>query len=482
MNLPASDINSLHKTMLSLKANDRVKLLTDLPNAMQVVRQIPAQDLFITLKEVGPSDALELLELVSPEQFQSFLDLDGWHHSHIDPITVGLWLSSMAEASLKKAVQIFSKLDIEFISMLLKMYTTIYDASAGEDPDDMGMAHSITPDRKYIIIFNASKDEESLVFFLKQAIEQLYQRDLSFIMSLIESTRWETPSTLEDEALRWRDGRMQDMGFAPLAEEKEILSFIDPDKLSPHSAATEDLPQQVPQNSLLLQETANHRLFQTALTNVSLEEQKRLYQELITVTNRVHVALDIDLGNVTALLDTANYTLNTVEIALAFLSKGDEHLLKKLLSSYTIKKLFQIGRSLALRIGRGFRKIISDSNSALSDEGLLRLDLPLAEVAGGILRYDPFYYSGLNDARKFDYRRFETLIDVVQTAKAISEATFRAYIIGPLGLGITEEKIDSLKLKVPNKLPTHGVYLATWLALQLLGNKPDIRSLTKAEL
>ncbi len=481
MNETQFDIVSLQKSLLSLRPKDRLDKLLNHPQTLAVVRQLPAQDLFITLKEVGLNDSLEILELVSPEQFQNFLDLDAWHHGRMDPIALGTWLESIASANPKRAVQIFRELDVELISLLLKMYGQIFDVNAEEEPQEMGLTHSTTPDGRYIVVLNADKAEENIVYFLKDALEQLYQRDFSFALRLIENVRWETASVLEEEALKWRDGRMQDMGFAPFNEEKEILAYIDPTAKS-HTHSLNICATDKPNTSVLLREIKANRFFYQALANAPDDLKQRVLNELVTTANRVHVALGIDLGDVTALLDTVTHTLNTIETAMAYLSKGDSVQLQYVLAQNTMLRLFQIGHSLALKIGRDFRKVIADPNSGLSGSGLLRLDSPLAEVAAGILLSEPMYYAGLSDLKKIDYRRFEDLNDIASTAAAIAESVFRSYLIGPKGIGVTEEKLQELRNDDKAKMPTHGVLLATWLCHQLLDSHPNVAPLEQAQV
>ncbi len=475
------DIVSLQKSLLSLRPKARLDVLLNHPNTLALVRQLPAQDLFITLKEVGLSDSLEILELVSPEQFQSFLDLDAWHHGRLDPIAMGTWLEAMASANPKRAVQAFRELDVELISLLLKMYAQVFDVNAEEEPQEMGLAHSTTPDGRYIVVLNAEKSEENIVYFLKEALEQLYQRDFSFAQRLIENVRWETISILEEEALQWRDGRMQDMGFAPFSEERDILAYVDHAAKS-HSHAPNIHASDKPNTSVLLHEIKTNRFFYQALSNASTELKQRVLNELVTTANRVHVAMGIDLGDTTALFDTVTHTLNTIETAMAYLSKGDSVQLQYVLAQNTMLRLFQIGHSLALKIGRDFRKVILDPNAGLSGSGLLRLDSPLAEVAAGILLSEPMYYAGLSDPKKIDYRRFENLNDVGSTAAAIAESIFRSYLIGPKGIGVTEEKIRAMDSDDKAKMPTHSVLLATWLCHQLLGSEPSLLPLEQLQI
>ena len=49
---------------------------------------------------------------------------------------------------------------------------------------------------------------------------------MNLILRIIESIRWEFPSALEEESLKWRDKRLQDLGFLPIDENISILSYV----------------------------------------------------------------------------------------------------------------------------------------------------------------------------------------------------------------------------------------------------------------
>ena len=74
----------LRRELRAMPAKKRVDRLLERKDAMRVVRALPVHDLYATIRDVGVEDCLELLELVSARQVQSFLDLDGWRGDRID--------------------------------------------------------------------------------------------------------------------------------------------------------------------------------------------------------------------------------------------------------------------------------------------------------------------------------------------------------------------------------------------------------------
>src|SRR5687768_142531 len=80
------------------RGSKRVEFLLSQPDAAAIVAEMPVQDLYYLVKEVGLADAQELLELATPEQFQSFFDLDAWQRDHFEPADARPWLAALIDA------------------------------------------------------------------------------------------------------------------------------------------------------------------------------------------------------------------------------------------------------------------------------------------------------------------------------------------------------------------------------------------------
>src|SRR5262249_4821988 len=61
-----------------LPARQRLEGLVHSPEAAELVRAMPPEQLYATVAEVGLADAAEAVQLASPGQFQALVDLGGW--------------------------------------------------------------------------------------------------------------------------------------------------------------------------------------------------------------------------------------------------------------------------------------------------------------------------------------------------------------------------------------------------------------------
>jgi hypothetical protein len=473
-----TDLMELRRRLRALPAKERLAAILERPDVMRVVRSLPVQDAFVTLKEVGPTDALEMIELLHPRQVQGVLDLDAWRRDRLDPGTTGEWLELLFSANPARAVKQIMGLDLELLSLLFKLHTRVYDLKEDGDPPEEPALHSITPDQRYLVVYDAG--DGRLAHYLKQAVERMFGVDMPFILHLLESVRWETPSSLEEEAFRWRNGRMADLGFLPPGEAQEIFAFLDPDSLAEYSDELGPPPEEEEDDSepgpdlstsvLLPQElfeAEGSSVLGQALSGASDEVRRRVSHELVGVGNRLHMAMGGDVGDTEALRATVRLASDTVGIALAYLSQGDPSRISEPLGRLACLTLFRCGYSLPARVARELRARVRAEGSGLDGDGLLRLDAPLREVAAGLLRPQPLFFAGLADPAREDYVSFSSLQQIAQVSHAVTEATFRGEL-GARALGVDDASMRALGVDDARTGPSSGALVGAWLARVLL--------------
>jgi hypothetical protein len=483
-------LQAFYRELATLPARARLDRIIARKDTMRVVRQMPVPDLYATIRDVGVEDTLEILELMSPAQVQGFLDLDGWRRDRIDPSAVGRWLGAFFAANADRAVGQLRGLDLELLTLLFKVHCTVYDLAAEEQPEHDVGRHTVTPDQRYLIVYGGVSADDATQAVLQQAVERLMGRDMLFVLRLCEAVRWELASQLEEDALRWRNGRLADLGFLPAHEAAAIFAYLDPDQPLPAArtpavppppdsdeATSTDLTTSVflPWTTI----TAGEGVLARALAGIDdVAVRDRVAHELMLVANRVHAADGADLGDSDALKETARQVTHTVGTGLAYAVQGDETRLSATLTATSVMLLFRLGHSLSLKVGNELRARIRTRGSGFEGRGLLRLDAPLREVVAGLLRPRPVLYAGLVDARRVDYRPVASLGELAAAAAAVTEAAFRAALLSRLGAddGVFVDVDDAV-------LPSHAAVLAALLAQAALGSdRPGPRPLADVEL
>jgi len=482
-------LQTFYRELSTLPAKQRLDRILSRQDTMRVVRQMPVPDLYATIREIGVEDCLEVLELMSPAQVQGFLDLDGWRRDRIDPTAVGRWLGAFFAANSDRAAGQLRGLDLELLTLLFKVHCTVYDLAAEEQPEHDVGRHTVTPDQRYLIVYGGVSVDEATQAVLQQAVDRLMGRDMLFVLRLCEAVRWELASQLEEDALRWRNGRLADLGFLPAHEAAAIFAYVDPDKSLPPATlpaippppASEDATSTDLTTSVLLPwaSLSGEGVLARALGGIDeVAVRDRVAHELMLVANRVHAADGADLGDSDALKETARQVAHTVGTGLAYAVRGDEAKLVATLSSTSVMLLFRVGYSLSLKLGGELRARVRVNGSGLDGRGLLRLDAPLREVVAGLLRPRPLLYAGLVDDQRVDYRPVASLGELAAAAAAVTEAAFRAALLARLGAH------DGAFVDVDDAaLPGQAAVLAALLAQAAVGSaRPQARPLSDVEL
>ncbi|HEY4223729.1 MAG TPA: DUF6178 family protein, partial [Myxococcota bacterium] len=488
-----SEFLELRRNLRQLPAKKRIDAIIERKDALKVVRALPLQDLYATVREVGVEDCLEVLELCSPRQIQGFLDLDGWRGDRIDSASVAVWLRAMFQANPDRAVGQLRGLDLELLTLLVKLHCTVYDLTLEEEPEgDVGL-HSITPDQRYLVVYGGVGDDERMQQVMKDALDRLMTRDMLFVLRLCEAVRWELPSSLEDDAFRWRNARLADMGFLPRHDALSVFAWRDPDAPLPRApparapsaneepdSVSTDLSTSVLFPWDALKDGAS--ALAQATQGLSQEERERVAHEIMLTANRVHCADNGDAGDAEALRATAKQVVDTVGVALSYRCAGDPKKLPEILRSTSSLTLFSIGHSLALKLQRELRARVEARDSGLAGNGVLRLDTPLREVAAGLLRPRPLLYCGLIDEKRVDFRPPQSLGELAALSRAVLEIGFRGALLGPRGLGATDDALAKAGVDDPALQPTHGALLGAHLGRRVLGEAPALTPLSRAEL
>src|SRR5262245_42324583 len=124
-------LSRFHAVLARARGSKRIELLLGQRDPAAAVAELPVQDLYYLVKEVGPADVHELLALATPEQYQGFLDLDAWDGEHLSAPETRPWLEALLAAGPEKLTQVVRGLDPELAALLLARHIRVYDIVEG---------------------------------------------------------------------------------------------------------------------------------------------------------------------------------------------------------------------------------------------------------------------------------------------------------------------------------------------------------------
>lgn len=377
--------------VLRSRGKERLHTLFLSEHPEELVQSLPEQEIFLTVKEAGEKDCLDLISLTTPEQFLYLLDLEFWKRDQIDPEKVLHWIETLLESGDKKVAQFIRTTDPEFVALILKKFIHVTTLE-GEQTERMDSLPLFTLDQFYFIDFKGVKTREVFEPFLKT----FSRIDSEGYRKIMEALICEMESELEETGYRFRNSRLNDYGFPDFEEALEIYQFINPERLKkeerPFLRKTPEAPKRESATYYLTFHSEGP-FFSAILSRVDDPgELDRLKQEITGLCNKAIVAEAIDLSNISGMERVVKKAYHYLNLGLQYLSSEEEKRAIEILQSFPIQKIFQCGVSLTILLRRKAETILRGPWFEGDRKNLVLLDLPHFEIFEGILRKRPALY------------------------------------------------------------------------------------------
>ncbi|PLX48257.1 MAG: hypothetical protein C0613_11510 [Desulfobulbaceae bacterium] len=259
------------------------RLLASADPAAEVAALEPLEAYYI-VRQLGLGQALPILLALTPSQLTTCVDLDCWERHDFAAESLDEWLTVFAHAGPENLARSFFSLEYGAQLLYLAKTVTVYDPDMDEVPphdEEEGPDRAMTPDGFYLL---EVKSDVTLRIHPFSVLDALYQYDQTAAWQLLCEVRVELPTQIEEEALRFRNGRMADLGFVS-PDEADIL-FSRP-------AAQPSVPAQQPLDgdrgrlpSVYAGALVKESLLQEALSLITDGQcLARLEQEMVFVIN-----------------------------------------------------------------------------------------------------------------------------------------------------------------------------------------------------
>lgn len=323
----------------------RAELLDLVTAPEEVIPRIPPAELCFVAKALGLSDAGWLLEHATEEQIATALDLDAWSALVPDRERLDGWLAALASAGEETLLRAARGIDFELLVLALRGRLSVF--LAGRDEAGDAPAGSLSIDGQFHLLpLRPGDDLEDVL----QLLTALFQQDYWFYHRLLQAVSIDLESETEESALRWRSGRLQDLGFPPLEDARRIYSFVRAENLAKLPSDTRALevgewPLPVWMPSLPAAGETEHLLFR-AMATLGDEERRPLLFAFLALANRVAVADEMPLGDAETLPAATEKAARVASLGLGYLAH--EHGVEPafLLRRLPLERLFVVGANL----------------------------------------------------------------------------------------------------------------------------------------
>jgi hypothetical protein len=326
----------------------RAELIGLAPNPEALVPALPEAELCFVLKHLGLHDASWLLDLATTEQIATAVDLDVWPNGELDRAQLDAWIAALADASGETVLRAARGLDPELIVLHLRSkLDVLLKPSDTEDPGwEAPPGYQTLEGQFYFSAKRSGEDAEAEQKLLRELFEHDYWTYYRFMQGAI----WELDGENEEWALRWRNGRLLDLGFPDRGEALHIYRFLSPAERVRLPELAEALG--APDFTLAtwipgLPDLADARfpLFR-AIAELDPSERRGAFYAFVGLANRVAVADGLPLSDAESMPRAIEKAARLASAGLELL--GREHGLggAELLRRVSILRLFQIGANL----------------------------------------------------------------------------------------------------------------------------------------
>ena len=405
--------------LYGLPARQKRDLILSAPEAERLVQSFSPETLFYTVKEIGSADSGDLLSLAVPEQIQGLFDLDCWTRDRPNLERMREWIEALTESGRKRMAEGLMGLDLEMMALLLRQYFRVHrlddPLTAADAPSD----RFVQFDEHYLIEFQR---HDAILQPLVDFLEEVFERDYTYVTALMEEIYWSVEAELEEEAYQFRRARLSDRGFPDFFDAQDVFAYLNPREFlkirAAHSAPVRD--NQVREDELLPHGVApvtpdtDLSLFNTALTaGFAAQGQRQLRSEMALVSNQVLVASAVDFGNLEAVRVAVEMTHHYLNLGLEHLAGGDLDTAIEHLRETHLKLLFRLGVSLTIDLRKRAEQVTATLGlDPAHGRDIAYLDSPYREALGGFLERRPRFFGGLDAGGSVTMRDFVSMRDL----------------------------------------------------------------------
>ena len=108
------------------------KAILDAKDPVAAAQAVPRRDMYLALVSQGPEDALEILPLLSSEQFVAIIDHEAWQDGRLSVYQAIRWLDLYKNLGQEQLYRRFRELDEEYQVALLNPFIEMVDEEAFE--------------------------------------------------------------------------------------------------------------------------------------------------------------------------------------------------------------------------------------------------------------------------------------------------------------------------------------------------------------
>ncbi len=390
----------------SAQGKAKYDLLLDAVDCRQLLQLLPAQDLYLLVKELGREDSMDLIAMASVAQITVCIDLDSWAGDQIDGDKSLEWLLAALGGEEEEQLQRLYDFDFELLVLILQRSITVLKGPEDLCDDDQEPGSGTMPYE-----FEFLDDERAKP--LMTLVSALFCRDEIFCRRLMEGLRSELPTALEEEVYQQRRNRLLDYGFPDTVDAMAVYARLDVaafdlDEYSRPSTLPEPGP--VAPGFVLTPMSSQYLLAEVLAAGIDASS----VWDLSFLLNRVMVADGVDVGDSAAVQQTLEQVYGCLNIALEQLCGSSLAKALEVFGGTYLLGLFRLGYNILLRLQQEARNLLGSTIGAY-------LDGPYVALVTALQGRRPCYCIAFDGVAQAGVLPFSTLRQVESTRQRLAE-------------------------------------------------------------
>jgi hypothetical protein len=470
---PAGPLARLRAQLAGPRGMRRVDALLSENDAAAAIGALAVSELYELINDVGLDEAQELVQLATPSQIRGCLDLEVWDRDHPNMDLAKPWLAALFDAGFEKVGQVWAALDTEWRALFIQRHAKIWDLTLGEEPDDTSdLPWYFTVDRFFTLELHGDEDTIRL---MRQLLDDLYRADPDLARHTIMAARSEAAIDLEEYSLRWRNGRLADLGYVDYYDALDLFRPLEPDAVKigegteDRNATVIDTDDAAVGMPFALAEQVVARSFLARAWDRldDAEEEGRLEAGLMVIVNKLLAAARTRPGDQASLRAGADYATASLSLGLEVLARGDLDRAAAALRTVALGRLFRVGYTVGAKLARLAHGLAPRAATAGEPE---------LSVIGALTQPRPWFSRTFDEGGGHGVRPFESQADVRRVAELLARLTLRIAVAESLGVNLLG------MAQLPEPRPDLDDHVRTALVRSLIGGPLEPHALAHDEL
>ncbi|PRQ05542.1 hypothetical protein ENSA5_02090 [Enhygromyxa salina] len=487
-------------------APEQAQLVVDDPlsldsrdDAPALIRALPVQSFVTVARKLRDEQRLDLLlPHASAEQITGIFDLDAWERDRIAVARAREWLDRIVDAYREGEVErgrlarLIHDTDPEMWILATAAATAVAELDEPDNDErrqqvleDMSALHTWeTPDGHYIV----GVPDNELGRMALRVLFAVYDDNLVEGRKLVSAIKWSVHAEVEEDLLRWRKGRLADLGFPEWDEAMRLFTPLSRDAVSGRTDDGEDSPPaaHIPERRATLPPAnlgAPHDVLRRVMHHLDDAEYDLRLREFLLLANELMAAQRYEPGDEALQERAVGQAQATLNLACELLLAAEPHddpeaFIAARITSVGLRKLFRFGYGPLAKLRKAALALHRGGQVSLKQVGSL-LDRPWGPALATLVGW----YPELPVDSKAGSRPLRSLADLAHATALIGEAGALAQLtFAAEGLGVDPVWIN--RVDEPERLCLGDLVRTALVSAQLPGVGPgdELRPLGPADL